>query len=105
MSTYTLPRVGAVEMAGYSFVSCRELRHAWEYGQTRRDGDVVHRELVCLRCDTLRVERFTFEPDGHLRKSGNRYVYTDGYSLKGTQAPEVAQAARLYSVLARLGGR
>lgn len=95
----------AAEMAGYDFVSCRELRHAWQYGPTRRDGQNVTRELFCLRCDTVRVERFTFERDGYLRKLGNRYVYPDGYALKGTQAPVAAQAARAYSVLSRLGGR
>lgn len=95
---------GGVEMASYDFVACRELRHAWAIGQTRRAADIVTRDLNCLRCGTVRVERFSLDRDGYLTKVGNRYVYPENYALKGTSAPEVARSARVYSVLSRLAG-
>lgn len=77
------------------FLDCRDpgLRHAWQrlndfhvQGKSREGGvQITHiaRDEVCMRCGTVKHERFERTATGGLYKSGQSYEYPEGYLLPG----------------------
>src|SRR5690349_24687995 len=69
---------------------CRDLRHAWSpetgYYDVQMEkgvrGRYLERRLVCLRCDTLRLELVQLHKTW-IEKIRTNYVYPEGYALKG----------------------
>ena len=60
----------------YRFSECRHLMHAWEHsGWLRPPGELVQ-ELVCLRCGTVRIDRFNVRS---FERVGRSYTYPNGY--------------------------
>jgi hypothetical protein len=69
------------------FLICRDLKHAWEVSEDyhevvdQRDTSAfIAREVYCIRCDTVRSERYQLTKDGLVR-SRTSYEYVDGYKL------------------------
>lgn len=92
--------------AGYAYVTCRDLRHAWLQDATvgSPEGE-VSRTLTCSRCGTVRTETYVISRrGGFISKTGHKYKYPEGYLLKrpGVTAGQTAQQARLIGILSRL---
>lgn len=65
-----------------SYLMCRDVRHAWDvstdYYVTASKGTrptEIQRTLTCLRCGTLRVERYLPTRNAGLDKVGQTYRY------------------------------
>lgn len=80
-----------------AYLACRDLRHAWDLSGFFHAGGEVVRELTCLRCQTVRTDRWSrsfldvrrsyeYPPDYRL---GER---VDGYEIRR----EVFTRARVY---------
>lgn len=65
------------QLAGYRHLRCRDLKHAWEPVGYFRGPTGTHRELECLRCGTVRTDRWNY---GGVSRS---YDYPDDYRLDG----------------------
>lgn len=72
-----------------NWLICRDMRHAWEVSQdfhvVKQTGTKVQhlrRTLSCLRCETLRNERYIISRYG-VEKEGQSYTYPDQYQLEG----------------------
>lgn len=72
-----------------NWIMCRDMRHAWEVDEdfhvTKGQGlniASVRRTLVCVRCETLRVEKYHSLKWG-LEKVAQHYVYPDNYQIHG----------------------
>lgn len=70
------------------FLVCRDLKHAWEVTEdfhevtdNRDTHAFIGREVSCIRCDTVRSERYQLTKDGLVR-SGTSYLYPEGYKLE-----------------------
>jgi hypothetical protein len=72
-----------------TWIECRDMRHAWTVmndfhvsaGQGRKVAE-IRRELVCLRCETVRRETYHQTRFG-LEKVAQSYGYVEGYEMKG----------------------
>ena len=70
------------------WVTCRDMRHAWatlnDFHVTGKEGGFVRvqRELICMRCETVRYEVYDQTRTG-LDKVSQSYGYPDGYQLAG----------------------
>lgn len=76
------------------FVDCRDpgIRHAWQRlnnfhtvpGHNEAGTVIKHlgRDTVCMRCDTVKRERFDLTRNGVV-KTGTTYDYPQGYLLPG----------------------
>lgn len=79
----------ALEGLPDNFLTCRDMRHAWDLEQdfyveakaTVKTGN-IRRRLRCLRCDMKRVERYVQMKWG-LEKVGQSYVDPEGYRIHG----------------------
>lgn len=74
-----------------NWVMCRDMRHAWSIEHdffvepsqvVGRKIESIRRELVCMRCGTMRIERYTKGKYG-LDKVGQHYQYPDHYQIPG----------------------
>lgn len=71
-----------------NWVMCRDVRHAWsvlnDFHVTGKQGGfpVIQRELVCMRCETVRYEWYEQTKVG-LDKVGQSYGYPEGYQIPG----------------------
>lgn len=63
------------------FLECRDLRHPWTIVGMFYVGREVHRKLVCERCGTEAVDRWT--PKGN--RIRRQYYYAKGYQTKGVK--------------------
>lgn len=57
------------------FLECRDLRHPWTAVGMFYVGKEIHRKLVCARCETEAVDRWT--PKGG--RINRQYKYPQGY--------------------------
>lgn len=68
------------------WVSCRDMRHAWatlnDFHVTGKGHVQIQRQLVCMRCETVRFEVYERTATG-LDKVGQSYGYPDGYQIPG----------------------
>lgn len=71
------------------WVMCRDMRHAWrvmnDFHVTKSDRRIaqeIRRELVCMRCETVRVEAYHQSRFG-LEKVAQGYRYPEHYQIKG----------------------
>lgn len=62
------------------YSTCRTWQHAWEPTTVERRGGDYVQGLRCLRCTT---ERFVKVNARTGDRAGNRYLYPEGYVLKG----------------------
>ena len=72
-----------------NWVICRDMRHAWDVlvdfhvtEGTKRVIQEVRRELMCLRCETQRLETYHLGRFG-LEKVAQHYRYPEHYQIKG----------------------
>lgn len=76
------------------FLDCRDpgLRHAWmrendfhtiPLEQAGKKLAALGREEVCMRCGTVKRERFVVLPGGVLEKISQSYEYPEGYLMPG----------------------
>lgn len=83
---------GSVNLDSYDFIDCRNYLHAWEHAswtlyhgkRTRtnpRSHDELVEELICIRCETLRQDRYN---PRSFERLGRYYVYPDDYSTQGS---------------------
>lgn len=74
----------ALEKLPSNWVACRDMRHAWsvELDFYVTGSGMIQRELVCMRCETHRVE-FYIKTKFGLNKLSQNYLYPDGYQIKG----------------------
>jgi len=102
-----------------TMLACRDIQHAWAVdvpfyrqrvkGEPRNTMQVT-RTVVCMRCETQRVEhyRISKRPDGRLvrmEKISNHYVYPDAYHLRGAgKQAEVRSVVRIEQINRALGG-
>lgn len=80
-------------------LACRTIRHAWAVDQPFYKVDVeggekramyVERRLGCMRCSTVRVLLYRVH-DHWLEQLSSRYIYPEGYHLKGKPDQPVSQ--------------
>lgn len=71
------------------WVMCRDMRHAWHVLEDfhvvttqARHIQELGRTLICLRCNTLRVETYHAGRFG-LDKVRQHYTYPENYQIKG----------------------
>ena len=69
------------------FLLCRDLMHAWavieDFHQVPESQDrraYIARVVCCIRCETVRSERYQSTKDGLVR-TNTKYDYTPGYTL------------------------
>lgn len=71
-----------------SWVTCRDMMHAWiplnDFHVSGKHGRVleIRRDLVCMRCETVRHEDFDVTKAG-LEKVRQTYTYPLGYQIPG----------------------
>lgn len=75
------------------YIACRDVRHAWSvendfhvYRQAQEKGRrTMHiaRDLVCMRCGTLRHEVYIATKDRGLEKIAQSYDYPEKYAIPG----------------------
>ena len=95
---------GLLEELPEKFIQCRDLRHAWSVDNDFYVWDnpsevralTIARDLVCLRCGTVRRQRFVQRRWG-LERLGNNYSYQDGYQVHGV--PEGLKPAQAVSIV------
>lgn len=70
------------------WVQCRDMMHAWAVlnnfhavGKITRSS-IILRELVCMRCETVRREEYQLTKIG-LEKVHQAYSYPTGYQIPG----------------------
>lgn len=87
-SRYKRQLRAAMQEVSDPFLICRDLKHAWEvhtdYHEVVDERDTsayIGREVFCIRCDTVRSERYQSTKDGLVR-TRTSYEYVDGYQLK-----------------------
>lgn len=89
-------RLSGIE--GYKYTTCRHYLHAWDHDKWllftgvkkkgQRPTKELHEELVCLRCGTVRVDRYSprsferigrsyYYPDDYIMSDGSRYKKHD----------------------------
>lgn len=76
-----------------TWVMCRDMLHAWAVENdfhvtplvTVGRKSIIHisRELVCMRCNTIRKERYHLSARGGLEKVGQSYDYPEHYQIPG----------------------
>jgi hypothetical protein len=78
---------------------CRDLRHAWatesSYYAVAVEGGVrgaryLERQLVCMRCDTKRIELVRVHATW-IERLDVRYVYAKGYQIRGASKDDHVQ--------------
>ena len=81
------------------FVACRSIRHQWEMERfaplspdekrvTKPEGasQVIKRELLCLRCGTIRMDYFgRNQRRGMFQRIKSEYMYPRGYTFVGAK--------------------
>lgn len=78
----------ALERLPDEWVACRDVRHSWErhvdfhVSRGPQNQDVIHREMICTRCLTVRKETYHHTRMG-LDKVRQSYAYPDEYQLSG----------------------
>lgn len=75
------------------YIACRDVRHAWStendfhvHKQVQEKGRrTMHiaRDLVCMRCGTLRHEVYIATRDRGLEKTSQTYEYPELYAIPG----------------------
>lgn len=68
------------------WVICRDVRHAWAVLNDFHvvgDASDIQRELVCMRCETVRFEIYLRQRNGSLEKVSQSYAYPEGYQIPG----------------------
>lgn len=61
------------------FLDCRDMHHPWKLDTWYRENGEVRRVLVCTRCDTERVDRWTASGE----RIGSTYHWPEGYKIEG----------------------
>lgn len=80
-----------------TYLECRDLMHAWKVEQdflirdagTRRKLGIVRRLLCCTRCETRREDLIWMKTFARL---SSRYIYPDGYGVRGNHRGVVSKA-------------
>lgn len=75
----------------YEYPDCRDLRHAWVRHndevliETQGQVKLFTRTLVCIRCETTRVDTYRVATRGghSVHKVGSKYNYAPHYQVKG----------------------
>lgn len=74
---------------------CRDLRHAWDFvtdeitEKKRRQVISFRRNLICIRCGTVRQDSFKIVHEAIVR-SRTTYVYPEGYRMpKGMRIEDI----------------
>lgn len=75
----------------YGYPDCRDLRHAWVREndevliETQGQVKLFTRSLVCIRCESVRVDTYRVATrGGHaLHKIGSKYRYAPHYTVRG----------------------
>ena len=81
------------------FLLCRDVRHPWRIdGYRTAERGTVERMLVCDRCGTERLDRWTLRGE----RVGHQYRYARGYQLRGVEGSGVGEVLRR-EVLRRAG--
>lgn len=84
--------VSALRTLPDKFVACRDMRHAWAVlnnfhktpdSQEGKKVMRVHRDLICMRCETVRHEEYLPLKGGLLDKVAQSYYHADGYLIPG----------------------
>lgn len=74
-----------------NWMACRDMRHAWSVEEEfhvepsqviGRKIQSIRRILVCMRCETRRIENYVAGRYG-LDKVGQHYVYPNDYQIPG----------------------
>lgn len=72
-----------------NWIMCRDMRHAWKTHEDFHVAQVsgskvgeVRRILICMRCETLRIEKYHLATWG-LEKYSQHYAYPDNYQIHG----------------------
>jgi hypothetical protein len=83
------------------FTACRDFRHAWavendyhvykQYQERGRRSMYVARDLVCMRCTTMRHEVYLATKTRGLERVSTSYSYPAGYQVQGIPAGTTAQ--------------
>lgn len=63
------------------YLECRDLRHAWRSLGAFYVGREVHRKVVCTRCETEAVDKWT----GKGGRIARQYHYAKGYTVKAVR--------------------
>lgn len=77
-----------------NWVNCRDMRHAWavendfhvvEQKQEKGGRRTMHvgRDLICMRCPTIRHEVYIVTRYDGLEKVSQSYSYPEGYQIPG----------------------
>ena len=74
------------------YSTCRTWQHAWEPTTVERQGGEYVQGLRCLRCTTERFVKVNART-GH--RDGNKYLYPEGYLLKGGGALTADERAEI----------
>lgn len=97
-----------------TFIQCRDVRHAWAVSEDfyvhatgeHKTIQEVRRELVCMRCNTGRVEIYHPTRYMGLEKVKQFYVYAEGYQLKrvprGVKPQQILHAEQYRRAMERL---
>jgi len=86
-----MPKSRKSSLNGYGYVTCRHYLHAWEHSKWIQYVNVrgrkyprAHTELVqesvCLRCGTIRSDRYN---PRSFERIGRSYTYPSDYLQKG----------------------
>lgn len=99
------------------WVMCRDMRHAWavlnDFHVPASSGVAkgllqIQRELVCMRCETVRYESYERTRDGRLDKVSQGYTYPDGYQIpgvpRGVKPQQIIQAEQYRRSMERVAG-
>ena len=100
------------------WVMCRDMRHAWAVlndfhvpASTPGQKAVtlqIQRELVCMRCETVRYESYERTRDGRLDKVAQGYGYPEGYQIpgvpRGVKPQQIIQAEQYRRAMEKAAG-
>jgi len=97
------------------WVICRDMRHAWnvlnDFHVTKSDkrySQEIRRELVCMRCATVRNETYHHGRFG-LEKVSQNYGYPEHYQIKGVprgvKPQSIVQEEQYRRAMERIAGK
>lgn len=101
------------------WLACRDMRHAWailnnfHVPESQQEGGrkkvvIIFRDLVCMRCETVRHEEYHPLKSGFLDKVYQAYVYPEGYQIpgvpRGANPQSVVQAEQYRRAMQEVAG-
>lgn len=101
----------ALKVLPDNWVVCRDVRHAWsvlnDFHVVGTAAD-IQRELVCMRCETVRYETYLRQRNGTLEKTGQSYQYPGGYQIpgvpRGVKPSSIVQQEQYRRAMERVAG-